>query len=571
LRKHVPALLLAALVFLVFMPNLALLWRHPGLVTFVRGVVVSGLLCAAVFAILGRRLWLACLLFLPFAALAPAETYYILRYDRPSDANIMATVFESNLREASEFLGAAKVYLALAIALALIEAVAAVRYVRWSGLAWTHRSRYWVVAIAVGVPVASALLMLAQPKDGDSTVLRDDPFVRLKIEIYMTYPFGLVERYRDYKDEWAAMRMTSDSLAAFRFGAHPHQTLAQRQIYVLVIGEASRRDHWSLFGYVRPTNPELGKIENLVALPDMITPWTASRFAVPVIVSRKPATDLNAFYDKEPSIARVFQEAGFETFWYSTQTAVGTFDSPISVAAFDAMTTRFFNPSGSEGSHVYDDALLEPLRASIRASDRNLFVVLHTLGSHQQYDSRYPPSFNRFVPTRRGDPRFAEASSADLLTNAYDNSVLFTDHFLSAVINILGETPAITAMFYVSDHGEMLPNRTCNAIGHGISGLPDYTVAAVFWYSQPFAERFPDKVEALRSHADRPLSTTNVFESLVDMADLDFPGHAHEASFFDPGFSVRQRLVQSNSLVDFDHKALVGGCQIVVPEQAAPQ
>ena len=562
-------LLLCALLGLLFAPNLALLWRHPELIPFVRGILVCGVLCAAVFALCGRRLWIACALFLPFVVLAPAEMFYILRYDRPSDANIMATVFESNLREASEFLGDARYYLIAAVCLAALVGIAAVVQVRRSRLAWTHRSAKWVVAVVLGVPLLSVALAVLSPTrraNGIGAAV-DDTLQRLAVEVYMTYPFGLADRYLEYRREWAAMRDASAALAGFRFGAHPRVPVGERQVYVLVIGEASRRDHWSLFGYARATNPQLAATTNLVTLPDMISPWAASRWAVPMIVTRKPDTDWNAYFT-EPSVTRVFQEAGFHTYWYSTQSAVGMYDSPISVNAFDAMQVRFFNPSGSEGERSYDDQLLPPLRAALAASDRNLFIVLHTLGSHQEYRARFPREFDRFTPSLPGDADFTRSAAIERETNAYDNSVLFTDHVLKAVIDELAQSRAITAMLYVADHGEMLPDGNCSVIGHGFSGLPVYPVPALFWYSDRYAKAFPEKLAALQANAKQPLSTTHVFESLVDMADLDFPGRAAQASLFDARFTPTRRFVHADTLVDFDHKRVLPGCQVVVPDQA---
>ena len=73
------------------------------------------------------------------------------------------------------------------------------------------------------------------------------------------YPFGLFPRLEDYRDEWASMRAEVAHMRSFRFRSHRLASLRQRQVYVLVIGEASRRDHWQLFGYGRPTNPELSQ------------------------------------------------------------------------------------------------------------------------------------------------------------------------------------------------------------------------------------------------------------------------------------------------------------------------
>jgi glucan phosphoethanolaminetransferase (alkaline phosphatase superfamily) len=553
-------LLLAAYVVLNFLPNLVLLYLDGGAIPFVRGILVSGLLFAAVFALFRRHLWIACLVFLPFAVLAPAEAYYILRYDRPSDANIIATIFESNLREASEFLGPARLYLALSMLCAGALGVWTTLAIRASGRAWRHRSALWVLCIVLGVPLFSVAVTVVRPA-GDGATRNDRvsaTLERLRLETFATYPFGVPDRFLDYRREWGAMREAAQTQASFRFDAARRTADGARQIYVLVIGEASRRDHWSIFGYDRPTNPELGNIANVVPITDMVTSWPMSRWAVPMIVTRKPADDTESYF-REPSVARVFAEAGFQTYWYSTQSAVGPFDSPISIAAFDAATVKFFNPAGFTAGDVHDDALLAPLHDAIASSNRDLFIVLHTMGSHEQYSLRYPREFDHFKA-----PVGASTLAAEL-TDTYDNTILFTDHVLAAVITELQQAAATTALFYVSDHGETLPHGTCVKFGHAVPALHVYTVASLFWYSDAYAARYPAKVESIRANAGRALTTGNVFESLVDMADLDFPSHDASRSVFSPTLASSLRMIHGNELVDFDNMRVVSDCEFVAP------
>ncbi len=273
LRK--PGLFFPVFILLLFSPNLVLLWRDPGIVPFVRGILVSGLLCAAVFAIFRKRLWIGCVIFAPFSLLAPAEAYYIWRYGRPSDANLIATVFESNVREASEYFGGTMMaFLVISACAAALVSVLAVHSIRASGLAWRHRSAQWVLAIALGVPamtIGLTLLQSTQPQPGASTAEKlQYALWRLKLETYATYPFGVVERFNEYRISSLAMHQTIEALASYRFKAHAKSALQQRQVYVLILGEASTREHWSLFGYERPTNPELAATSRLVPIPDMI-------------------------------------------------------------------------------------------------------------------------------------------------------------------------------------------------------------------------------------------------------------------------------------------------------------
>ena len=129
----------------------------------------------------------------------------------------------------------------------------------------------------------------------------------------------------------------------FKFGAHQVTGAEQPQVVVMVIGESSRYDRWSLNGYQRETNPLLKKEANLVSLSNVVTAVSATRLAVPVLVSRKPATQSLKAGFSEKSFLSAFKEAGFKTYWLSNQMSFGQFDTPISVFANEADVIQFLN------------------------------------------------------------------------------------------------------------------------------------------------------------------------------------------------------------------------------------
>ena len=115
-----------------------------------------------------------------------------------------------------------------------------------------------------------------------------------------------------------------------------------------------------------------------------------------------------------------------------------------------------------------DTGMLVGLQEYIDASEGDVLIVLHQMGSHgPAYYKRYPKEFEHFKPACRS----AELSTCSIeeITNAYDNSILYTDYFLSRVIELLKQnTPKYeTTMFYVSDHGESLGEA-----GIYLHGLP---------------------------------------------------------------------------------------------------
>jgi lipid A ethanolaminephosphotransferase len=104
-----------------------------------------------------------------------------------------------------------------------------------------------------------------------------------------------------------------------------------------------------------------------------------------------------------------------------------------------------------------DVGMLSGLQDYIDSHEGDILIVLHQMGSHgPAYSRRYPPEFEEFRPACH--TRELSECTREEITNAYDNSLLYTDYFVSKVIELLKEnTPNYeTAMFYVGDHGESL-------------------------------------------------------------------------------------------------------------------
>jgi len=546
------------------LPNLIWLLHAHGPIVWVSAMAVPTVLLVTTFAVFGNHLWLACLLFAPLIALAPIEALYIANYFHPSSAEILATIFASNIRETREYLGGELWVLLLCVAAALFMAGIAA-YACWrSQLRWRHPSRAWVLAIAVATPIATMAVACATTSGDVSQRLKGglETVSPLTDAIEAGFPFGLWQRAVEYRREWRMMREDVARLEAFRFHSRRIDALHQRQIYVLVIGESSRRDHWQLFGYGRPTNPQVMRISNLFPITNMVSSWSASIMAIPMIVTRKPSSERGMNWS-EPSIVRVMQEAGFETYWISNQMPIGRYDSPVSNYAFEAQHIAFLNHASWLSPGSYDENLVISLQDALAASDRDMFIVLHMMGSHSGYDYRYPASFAQFQPTLTTGG--APASVYDRRANSYDNSILYTDHVLATIIHILDARPEVSAVWFESDHGEDLPTPTCTLSGHG-NGTPyDFEIPAFVWLSNAYASAFPERIAAFKQNADKQTTSAVTFESLVDMAGLTFPGHESDMSLFSKQWRSRPRIVNGAWQVDIDHAIFSKRCNLALP------
>lgn len=547
--------------FLLASPGICWSIQQPGLESFAQGLIIPIALLVCYVSIWGRKLWVGLLLLLPFVVLAPAEFAFIASYRHPSDYDIMATLAESNPREVREFLGSSLWPMIAAFSFALVIALAAPMLAKLRQIGWTGDRRTYCLVIAILVPVA--ILSFAFVTSSGSFQQRvagaASVFSGYIDDLRSGFPFGVPIRADAYYESWRAMSVQSEKLRDFRFGARSLGKPAKREIYVFAIGESSRRDHWHLFGYSRPTTPKLDKIANLIALPDMISTWPASRLAIPILLTRKPGTDA-APYFHEASIVRAFSEAGFHTYWLSNQMALGEHDSPVSASAFEAETVHFFNPTSWADAGTYDEVLLPALTKIIDQSTGNLFIVMHTMGSHAKYAYRYPSAFDQFLPSVESS---TDAPYEERLLNSYDNSILYTDDVLARVIAILRERDAISGIFYSSDHGEDLPNAVCSFSGHGYPSQPDFTIPAFFWYSDAYVNAFPDRIDALRRNSKRRITAENDFESLVDFGGLTFASHDATWSLLSASFQERPRLVNAYGVLDFDHANVGKKCPIL--------
>lgn len=556
--------LVALYFFLLISPGLCWYSNRPGLASLVQGLAIPAGLLAVYFACFARSLWVGLLLISPLVAVAPAEFAFVATYQYPSDYGIVGTLVESNPREVREFLGWTLWPMLAAFTCSTVVAVSATWLAFRHRLRWRGDSRIYVLVVAAGIPIAIFVFgtMQSSGPAWKRTIEGLYGVASYRDNIVPGYPFGVPLRAYAYFDDWSRMRQEAEKLSNFRFGA---TVLAQgdhrRQIYVFVIGESSRRDHWSLFGYERETNPELRAVNNLVPLPDVLTPWPNSRLAIPMLLTRKPAGDPKLYFS-EPSILRVYSEAGFHTYWLSNQLAIGPHDSSTSANAYEADHVRFFNPAAWSDAGTLDEVLLPALQDTITTTSGNLFIVLHTMGSHANYAFRYPDAFDKFKPSLKAP---GPGPYNERLLNSYDNSILYTDHILAAVIRILESSGGAATMFYSSDHGEDIPNERCNLSGHGNLSRSNFIIPALFWYSNQYAAEFNNNVTQLRANSRRRLTTENVFETLVDLGGIDFPSHNKARSIFSAQLLNQTRSVNAFGNVDFDRATFGKDCQTVLP------
>ena len=336
------------------------------------------------------------------------------------------------------------------------------------------------------------------------------------MKLYKIYPYNLYIETADIIRFRQEQRRLEQQLSSFRFGIR-EQSQDEKALYVLVIGEAARYDHWQINGYTRNTTPLLAGCANLVSYDSAFSQANLTSYSVPLIITRATA-DTPETAHKEKSLPEAFQEAGYRSGFFSTQ-----FPTTLTSRVMAACDYAWYNAKSIDMDGNYDIALLDVMRAT--RSDSLQFFALHSLGCHLRYEQRYPESFAVFRPVLGNSFSYSMISeeNKDKLVNAYDNAILYTDYFLSELIGYLDSLDLPAVMLYMSDHGESFWDDERKLSLHGSYQLSEYEyhVPLLVWYSDEYAARHPEKVQALHQNKTTPVSSDVVFYSMLDFAGIE--------------------------------------------------
>ncbi|MFS7245817.1 kdo(2)-lipid A phosphoethanolamine 7''-transferase [Rahnella inusitata] len=256
---------------------------------------------------------------------------------------------------------------------------------------------------------------------------------------------------------------------------------AKDMYVVFVIGESARRDHMGLYGYERDNTPHLDKEKNLAAL-EGYSCDTATKLSLRCMFVREGgASEAPQRTLKEANVFSVLKSKGWSSELYSMQSEAWFYNK---TRADDySLRENIASEKRNAGKPVDDMLLVDEMKDSManHPNGKHL-IILHTKGSHYLYSDRYPRSFAKYQPECMG---IDDSCSTAEMINAYDNSLLYTDYFLSKVFDQLRNKNAI--VFYASDHGESI-SKSMHFHGTPRDHAPieQRTVPIMVWASDKF-------------------------------------------------------------------------------------
>ena len=288
-----------------------------------------------------------------------------------------------------------------------------------------------------------------------------------------------------------------------------------RKLVVLVVGETARADRFSLNGYERETNPLLSQ-QNIINLTNVMAAGTSTAISVPSMFSHMGRETFSSSEARRTeNLLDVLDGVGVSVLWRDN-------NSDSKGVALRVEYQDFKDPSINpvNDGEPRDEGMLYGLQDYIDQKDGDILIVLHQMGSHgPAYYKRYPKEFEVFTPVCKSNQ--LEKCSQEEIDNAYDNTILYTDFFLSKVIDFLkgNDENFQTAMLYFSDHGESLGegNMYLHGYPYRLAPIEQRHVPAILW----FGSRFPVYKEAIAKGANESLSHDNLFHTMLGLFNID--------------------------------------------------
>jgi glucan phosphoethanolaminetransferase (alkaline phosphatase superfamily) len=523
---------------------------HKGLFVLQYALLTVGLSVAVVSCALAMYRWslprrllhlsLFCILL---------ELFYRFAYGGAVSSGILLSVPETSGRETGELLAGHPILTASLVLVALLAIYALM--VSWRAhLRFSLRNCARVGAVSIAMILAS--LTIGKYQFGDTRLLK--PVILS--EVQNTFPFDVATAIGAVAKGLIETRRLASTRAGFEFpNVYMVNAVSRRaaaEIYVVVVGETSRRANWSLFGYSRRTTPRLDAMRSdLIPFNRMTSNATNTILSVPLALTRAaPAT--RGVAHSEKSIITLLKQAGFETYWISNQARSDAFFNPISQIALEADHVSFPKDiPPSERGEGFDSNLLVRLNEVVARlpSQAKAVIFLHMEGSHFGYKERYPASFSHF-PVARDAPRDLPERQMRLV-DEYDNSVYFTDFNVRGIIDRLALSRCKAGLIFFSDHGERLFDHglSDSDFGHGFPTVSRQEIEVPFfiWLSSAYAEANPSQVARLKANVHSAVELHSVFETIADMTGVHYENRTASLSLFSGDLQSPNKLQVLNT------------------------
>lgn len=534
-KKNRKALaLLVWFVFTAMIPNIVLAFTEH----YCGWSILAGLLMPLGFYMVAtsliRRTGVPVLLLIWVMILCAFQIVLLYLFGNSIIATDMFTnLLTTNPGEASELLSNIAPAIAIVVAIygpTLLYAI----YAAHKRYRITRRMRRIIACSGCVIWVVGSLLLIPARLTGHNRVFLKEVF-----------PANVLYNLKLCLSEQKRIKNYEITSADFDYNASRGDNPKQREIYVYMIGEASRAASWQMFGYERATNPLLSQRNDIHIFRNVLTQSNTTHKSVPLFLSSVGAANRTELYNRK-GLAELFSETGFKTYFISNQSPQGAM---VDLLANEADERIYI------GAPRYDMQLLSMMRRIIESEDdADILFILHCYGSHFSYYERYPREFATFMPD---DEVSITKNNVPMIVNAYDNSIVYTDTVINEIIDYLASLDACTSLLYCSDHGEDILDDRRGRFLHASPTVTYYQIhiPALVWFSSEYLQLYPERAQMAENNRWAAATTHSMFHTMADIASIRSEYVDESVSLVSPSFdkaAPRYYLNDHNEAVPYD-------------------
>ena len=332
---------------------------------------------------------------------------------------------------------------------------------------------------------------------------------------------GVMQAYvfaKDYFDRTNKFKEFHDANFANLTVTPSTPRFAKPSTVILVIGESASAYYMSAYSDVKNNNtPWLKSMRNNDNFILFNHAYTSVCQTVPSL--ERALTEKNQYnkkdFNQSLTVIDIAKKAGYETYWFSNQGYISDADTPITLVAKTADHAVWLSESEmAKKGYQYDGDLLKCLQNV--DPNKNNFIVLHFMGSHEDCINRYPYDF----------ARFSEKGKFDMPLN-YDDSLAYTDSVLQQVQQYAAEKLNLQAMLYFSDHGGD-PYRKRHPDQAGFKSLQ---IPMFVYVSDEYKALYANEVGEFKAKRNTYFTNDLIYETVCSLLQI-------KSNHFDEGNSL---------------------------------
>lgn len=328
----------------------------------------------------------------------------------------------------------------------------------------------------------------------------------LLVRTHDNFVLSIYEETKEYQENYDMFEKAREQRRERLANTMNLEQNGEKGIFVLVIGESQNRTRMSAYGYQLPTTPWLDSMKDNPQMLMFQNAYSCQVQTVPALTYALTAKNQynNIQLEDAVSLLEVAKAAGYNTVWLSNQVKMGSWGTPISVIAEEADQQVWLNThvGNTLDTDYYDGELVNRLD-SIKMSDKML-IVLHLMGDHISYQSRYPAEFDKFYN--------------DGMNSEYDNSILYNDYVMQQLVEKLQKNPEFKGLVYFSDHSEGI---NFNQSHNPSTFIFDMAYIPLYMYFSPaYISDNPDKINNLRKAEDYCFTNDLIFNTMLGVMGI---------------------------------------------------